>query len=132
MNYDVIFKIGETCKWRCMLDETGLPAESAITSAKWYDANIHQTFSTAMALSIINDRGELVVVPHYTAGHWGGASEVGILDPELAMERMRAHVQKKIGDQKADHHRRMNELQNEMRAIDIKGFVDDSNEPVAH
>ncbi|MNB97959.1 hypothetical protein D3C87_1021780 [compost metagenome] len=122
MNYAVIFRIGETCKWRCMID----PENDGITSAKWYDANVHQAFSTAVTLSIINDHGELVVVPHYAFGQWEGASEIGILNPELAHERMVMHIQKKIIAQKEDHHHRMNELRNEMRSIDIKGFVDES------
>ena len=126
MRYDVIFRMGETCKWRCMVDESCRDHERGITSAKWYDANVHQTFSSAMILSIINDSGELTVVPHYATGEWAGFSEIGILNPELAHERMVMHIQKKIIAQKEDHHHRMNELRNEMRSIDIKGFVDES------
>jgi hypothetical protein len=125
MNFDVIFKVGEVCKWRCMVSEECLDPTTGITTAKWYDAIVHETFGSAMTLYIVNDHGESKPVPHYDAGEWKGCSNIGILNPELATERMRAYVQKKISNQKADHQRQMNDLRNEMRAIDIKGFEEE-------
>lgn len=126
MNYNVIFKTGESCKWRCMVEQDGLVEVDGITTAKWYDAIVHQTLGSAMTLYIVNDRGEPWPVPHYAYGEWEGFSQIGILNPELAEERMRADVQKKISAQKASHQTAMNNLRHEMRSINVKGFVDES------
>lgn len=125
MNYDVIFKVGEVCKWCCMISEECRDTTMGIATAKWYDAIVHETFGSAMTLYIVNDHGDPTPVPHYSGGQWEGYSRIGILNPELATERMRAHIQKHISDQKAYHQTRMNNLRHEMRSINIKGFVDE-------
>jgi hypothetical protein len=124
MNYNVIFKAGESCKWRCMVSQECLASDTAITSAKWYDATVFDTHGSAMTLYIVNEHGEAQAVPHYQHGEWEGASQIGILNPELAEERLRADVQKKISAQKASHQTAMNNLRHEMRSINVKGFVD--------
>lgn len=125
MNYNVIFKVGESCKWRCMLSPDAMGDNTNITTAKWYDANVHETLGSAMTLYIVNDLGEPIPVPHYAYGEWAGCSQIGILNPELAEERMRAEIQKRINEQKAHHQKVMNNFRHEMRSIKVKGFEEE-------
>jgi hypothetical protein len=125
MNYNVIFKEGEPCKWRCMVDNECRDNAEEIISAKWYDVIVAATHGTAMTLMLTNEHGKEQLVPHYAYGTWADCSQIGILNPELATERMRAYVQKQINEQKAHHQTRMNNLRHEMRTINIKGFVDE-------
>ncbi|MCY1433559.1 hypothetical protein D9M71_495900 [compost metagenome] len=130
MNYSVIFKVGELCKWRCSLTPEEMGEGTNITTNKWYDANVHLAFGLSMTLYVVNDIGEPIPVPHYAYGEWKGASEIGILDPVLAESRMREYIQKQISEQKAQHQTRMQKLRHEMRSIKIEGFVDESAVPV--
>lgn len=124
MRYDVVLKTGEMCKWRCMMDQNSLDPDDYITSAKWYDAEVVTAFDQALALKIVNEKGASKLVPHYSCGQWEGCSEIGIINPQQATERMRAYVLEKVKLQREEHKAKLEKLYTELEAINIQGFTE--------